>query len=163
MDSQVQRIFEVYRHFFPDLKFSEAQVYYCLLEATKKTSDKIISETALSRATVFSALKYLMEKGLVGKSEIFPVEYFAVEPKKAFSSNFTKLVSKLKAFEKSSFVESKTKKQYLELLLIDFDGKKALLDKHSKKEISNMKYLSEIRTALDCAFRKAKEKINANS
>ncbi|MEM4364202.1 MAG: helix-turn-helix domain-containing protein [Candidatus Diapherotrites archaeon] len=157
MDECAKIIFDAYRHFFPDLKFSEAQVYCCLLDEVKKTSERIIAETTLSRATVFSSLKSLMQKGLVAKSDFFPVSYFVINPKKVFSSNFLKLISKLKSYKKKLFVYYKSQPEISEFILLESNGTKIILNKHSKKELKDIKKISELRLALDNTIRKIKE------
>lgn len=158
MDEISKTIFDVYRHFFPDLKFSEAQVYCCLLYETKKTSERIISETSLSRATVFSSLKSLMQRGLIAKSDFFPVSYFVVNPKKVFSSNFLKLISKLKSYKKKLFEYYKKQPTISEFILLESNGTKLILNRHSKKELKDIKKISELRIALDQTIKKLKVK-----
>ncbi|HLC92479.1 MAG TPA: helix-turn-helix domain-containing protein [archaeon] len=94
-DPDVNLVWDFLKHIFPEYSIRHAQVYKLLWRLEPKSGDSIESETGLCRATVYKILHELIVDGLVMRTGVKPVGYYAADPVKAYASHTKKLVAKL--------------------------------------------------------------------
>lgn len=92
---ELTSVFGFFGIVFPEFSVRHAQVYKLLWRLEPKSGEFIESETGLSRATVYKILHDFLVAGLVTKTGIKPVGYYASDPVKAYCLHIKKLVAKL--------------------------------------------------------------------
>lgn len=152
MDTDVETVFALYRHIFADFTQNHASIYKLLWRIEPISPENIIAQANISRATTFKILKDLVVFGLVKKTSFKPVGYYAPSPVEIFCAKMKVTVSKLEnGKEKLAALMNNSSGLSGEIFLIKRDGgQQTLINKTTRKKISDEKCLFEIRNAVDC-------------
>ena len=95
-------LWRLYRHIFPEFSRNHFTIYTILCTSGPRCGENLITESGLSRGTVYAALRELCAAGLVAKSGTRPAGYSAANPMKAYSANSRRVISRLRAGKKAA-------------------------------------------------------------
>ena len=151
MDPDVDSIWPLFRHVFPDFSISHIQVYKLLWRVEPKFTDDIVAESGLSRATIYRVLHQLLLSGLIAKTSFKPVGYFAANPVKAYYAHVKKVNSLLENGKaKIAGLVQNSSSLSGELYLVKRDGgQQRLLLKENRAAIQDRGQLLELKKAIE--------------
>ncbi len=151
LDPDVGLVFDLFRHLFPDFSLNKMRVYKLLWRVEPLTGEKIIEKIGLAKSTTYSILNELVSLGLVAKTNFKPVGYYAVDPLKAYSSNYVRVMNKLKKGKNKvkKIINNGTSLSGEEYLIRINGGQRKLFNKTTKQTNLNEHQLKELRKIID--------------
>jgi len=151
IDPDVDIVWDYYKHLFPEFTVHHALIYKILWRVEPLPGEDISKNTGISKTTVYRTLHDLCSAGLVEKTNFKPIGYFAINPLKAYNSNFKQILKKLEKGAQilEKLVENSTSLSG-ELYLVKRDGgQQRLIMKQNRTFLNDAKQLLEIRKVID--------------
>ena len=68
VDSDLELVWSLFRHLFPEFSFNHIRVYRVLWRIEPLSGEQVLSQCKLARATTYKLLHELVEAGLVKKT-----------------------------------------------------------------------------------------------
>ncbi len=154
-----EELWSLFRHFFPEFSRNHARIYRLLWRIEPLPVDTIVKELGLARSTIYVVLNDLLKVGLIKKTNLAPVSYFAENPEAAYRSHFQALSARLKrGRELISKLVNHSSSLSEELYLVELDGgQKRLISKKNRQTILDEFALRDIRRTAEEQIRQAEQ------
>ncbi|MFH0970168.1 MAG: helix-turn-helix domain-containing protein [Candidatus Diapherotrites archaeon] len=154
-----EELWGLFRHFFPDLSRNHARVYRLLWRIEPLPAEAIVKEAGLARSTIYLVLHDLLKVGLIKKTNLSPVSYFAENPVAAYSDNLNQLSIRLKrGKELISQLVLNDSSLSEEIYLIELDGgQKRLISKKNRQTVLDEFTLRDIRRTAEEQIKQAEQ------
>ena len=85
-DAKALEIREIFRDVIPGFGVNHAKVYYCLLSSEPKSGKQIINETGICKSIAYSALKELVNAGVICRNNCRPTIFFTKDPMETYEN-----------------------------------------------------------------------------
>src|SRR3989344_4896227 len=150
-DSEIELLWQFYRHIFPDFSINHLKLYALLWKAEPRGGSELISNSGFSRVTVYGLLRELIAAGLVRKSGNKPIKYFTQNPARAYSLHSRKAISRIRAGRKTikEILSGSLQAQNEIFFVKGENGLHRFLSKKTRGEITDESALREIRKAAE--------------
>jgi len=151
MDSDVDMLWDYYRHLFPDFSINHAMIYKLLWRVEPVSGEEIAKQTDLSKTTVYNTLRDLLLAGLINRTSFKPIGYYANNPIKTYSSSIKRVVKKLETgVNKLETLLNNSSGLSGELYLVKRDGgQQKLLIKQNRELLDDTEQLLQIKKVVE--------------
>ena len=154
-----EELWILFRHFFPEFSRNHARIYRLLWRIEPLPVDSIVKELGLARSSTYVVLNDLLKVGLIKKTNLTHVSYFAENPEAAYRNHFQQLSARLKrGSELISKLVNHSSSLSEELYLVEGDGgQKRLISKKNRQTILDEFALRDIRRTAEEQIKQAEQ------
>ncbi len=154
-----EELWSLFRHFFPEFSRNHARIYRLLWHIEPLPVDIIVKEAGIARSSTYIVLNDLLKVGLIKKTNLAPVSYFAENPEAAYRNHFQQLSARLKrGRELISKLVNHSSSLSEELYLVEVDGgQKRLISKKSHQTVLDEFTLREMRRTIDVQIKQVEQ------